>query len=691
MKIYWYAFLCGLLLFPALCRGQDYDWQPISPQDMQFKEIAGYPGAPAVLLYHADYITYVSDYDQTEFIYNRIKVLTDAGKAYADVEIPLAPWIKIRDLQARTIQPDGNIFELSSKPFEKVILKNRDFKFLAEAFTLPNVMVGTIIEYRFKLQSSWISSNEWILEHDLFTVNEHFLFKHAGPFAMSFVVSGSTAKPEKKNETYELELTNVPPFRSEEQMPPADNYKASVQFFYGKTDTAGMREFWTQTARSWSLGADNFIGYHRVIRDAAAAAIGSATDPEEKLRKLYARVQEIRNLYWERERSNQEEKKEQIKENTSVVDVLKHGYGNSYGISALFVAMARASGFNASLILVASRERLFYRPEFLDSSQYNWTLAGVTLQGKSLLLDPATKFCPFGLVRWPHTATSALKLEKDTWNFIVMPSLGQDRAVVTRTARVTLDEQGSLKGHVTITFEGGEALERRLLNLQTDEAGRNKGLEEEVASWLPPGSVAKMNYSQGWQETGGTVLADLEIDVPSYAAKAGNRLLVPSSLFPTKQKEVFRHAERKYPVYFPYAFSELDITVIKKPAGYAVETLPEAIEVKPKFGMYRNSTKTSEEQIVNTRGLFIGQFMFEPAQYSELKEFFGKVETGDQFQVVLHSDYRRKTLGPDEPRDLQRLEAIAVIPRLLPVGRFPAFPGRQCSSGSTEPLPAAWR
>ncbi len=637
MKTYWYAFLYGLLLFPALCRGQNYDWQPITPEDMQFKEVAGYPNEPAVLLYHANYITYVSDYDQSEFIYNRIKVLTEAGKTYANVEIPIVPWIKIHDLEARAIQPDGSISQLTSQPFEKVIFKNRDFKFLAETFTLPNVVVGTIIEYRFRLQSRWTYSNRWILDHDLFTVKEHFLFKHAGPFAMSFVASGSAAKPEKKDETYELELTNVPPFRTEEQMPPTENYKASVRFFYGTTDKSGVRGFWKEKARRWSLGANNFIGDYRAIREATAAVIGSRADPEEKLRKLYARVQEVRNLYWERERSDKEEKKEHLKENKSVVDVLKHGYGNSYEISALLVAMARAAGFDSSLIFVAGRERRFYREDFLDSSQYNWTLAGVTLQGKNLLLDPATKFCPFGLVRWTNTATSALKIDKDTWNFIIMPSLGQDRAVVLRTARVTLDDQGSLKGHVTVTFEGGEALERRLLDLQTDEAGRNKGLEEEVASWLPPQSTVKMNYSKGWQETGGSIIADMEIEIPSYASKVGKRLLLPSSLFPTKQKAVFLHAERKYPVYFPYAFSELDVTVIKMPAGYSAETIPESLELKPKFGTYRNSTKLSENQIVNTRGLFMSQFMFEPAQYPELKEFFVKVETTDQSQAVLSS------------------------------------------------------
>lgn len=637
MRTNWYVFLCGLLLLPALCHGQNYDWLPVTPQDMQFKEVAGYPNEPAVLLYHADYITYVSDYNQSEFVYNRIKVLTEAGKTYANVEIPIAPWIKIHDLEARTIHPDGSISELTSKPFEKVILKNRDFKFLAETFTLPNVMVGTIIEYRFRLQSSETYINHWILDHELFAVKEHFLFKHAGPFVMSFVVSGSTAKPEKKGETYELELTNVPPFRQEEQMPPTDNYKASVRFFYGKTDKSGVRGFWTEQARSWSLEVNNFIDDYRAIREAAAAAIGSETNPEEKLRKIYARVQQVRNLYWERERSDKEEKKEHLKENKSVVDVLKHGYGNSYDISALFVAMARAAGFDASLILVAGREQRFYREDFLDPFQYNWTIAGVSLQGKNLLLDPATKFCPFGFVRWTNTATSALKLEKNTWNFIIMPSFGQDRAVVLRNARVTLDDQGSLKGHVIVTFEGGEALERRLLDLQTDEAGRNKELEEEVASWLPPQSSVKMNYSQGWQQTGGSIIADMEIEVPSYASKAGKRLLLLSSLFPTKQKAVFLHPERKYPVYFPYAFSELDVTVIKVPAGYSAETIPESLELKPKFGMYRNNTKISEDQIVNTRGLFISQFMFEPAQYPELKEFFMKAEAADQSQAVLSS------------------------------------------------------
>jgi hypothetical protein len=635
MKRYRHMLLGWLLWAPWLCVGQSHDWIPLAQQDFQFKEVPGNAAAAAVLLYHADYITYVSDYDQSEFVYNRIKILTDAGKSQGNIAIPLAPWIKIHDLQARTIHPDGSISDFNSKPFEKVILKGRDFKYLAETFALPDVTVGSIIEYRYRLQSSWIHSDHWELEHDLFTVREHFLFKHDGPFAMSYVVFGSKAQPVKNKETYELELSGVPPFSSEEQMPAAENYKAAVRFFYGNTDTSGVRTFWVQKAKQWSLHINNFIGDHKDIRTAAAAAIGNATDPEEKLRRLYARAQEIRNLGWEGERSSEEARKEHLTDNESVVDVLKHGYGYDRDITEFFVAMARASGFEATVILVASRERRFFQPEYLVSHQYHSSIAGVVLNGKNLLLEPATRFCPFGSVRWINTETSALKVGKERWTFFIMPQAGADRASVLRSARATLDEEGSLHGRITVTFEGGEALERQLFALQTDDAGRNKSLEEEVASWLPPQSSVKMLSSQGWQQTGGPVIVDFEISVPGYAVSAGNRLLMPATLFATRQKDTFKRAERKYPVYFHYAFSELNLVVIGVPAGFALENLPETIDAGASFGSYRNSSKTGENQIITSRVLTIKEPLLEPQKYPELKDFFSKVQNGDESQLVL--------------------------------------------------------
>lgn len=618
---------------PVVCLGQTYDWLPVTQNDLQFKEVPGNPGAAAVLLYHADYITYVSDYDQSEFVYNRIKVLTEAGKSQGDVEIPLTPWTRIHDLEARTIQPDGSISTLTSQPYERVVFKGRNYKFLALTFALPNLTVGSIIEYKYRLQSTWVHSDRWELEHDLFTVREHFLFKHTGPFRMSFVVNGSQAKPLANNNTFELELNEVPPFHPEEQMPPAENYKASVRFFWNTH--GGWRTFWYDQARQWSLELNNFIGDYREVRAAAAEAIGNATDADEKIRRLYARAQEIRNLQWERKLTTQELKKEHLKDNQTVVDVLKHGHGGDWDITALFVAMARSAGFDASVILVASREHRFFQTEYLKPQQYDSPIAGVTVNGKNLLLEPATRFCPYGSIRWINTGASALKMGKSDWSFITMPTTGPDRAVTLRSTRATLDNEGSLRGHITVTFQGSDALERQLLALGTDEAGQNKILENEVTRWLPPQSSVKLRSSQGWQQTGGPVIGDFEIEIPSYASRTGNRLLLPSTLFPVKNKGTFESQARKYPVYFRYAFSEVDLTVISVPDGYAIESLPGPEETNGPFGTYRKSSKTVAQQIITSRSLTVKDPLVDPEKYADLKAFFTQVQTADDNPLVL--------------------------------------------------------
>ena len=98
-------------------------------------------------------------------------------------------------------------------------------------------------------------------------------------------------------------------------------------------------------------GIKYFLGNHKEIAAAAAEAIGSETDPEKKLRKLYARAQEIRKLTYERERTQKEQKKEESK-TKNVVDVLRHGYGDRNEVTLFFVALARGAGFTASVALV---------------------------------------------------------------------------------------------------------------------------------------------------------------------------------------------------------------------------------------------------------------------------------------------------------------------------------------------------
>ena len=642
-----YLIWVACLFLASSSFGQKEDWLPVTPQDQQIKEVPGDPGADAIQLYYADYI---NDNDHSEFYYHRIKVLTEKAKQSggpADVEIllPLS-MSKMTDFKARTIRPDGQIVEFAGKPFEKTVVKGRGFKFLAKTFTFPDVTVGSILEYKYKLhgdEDTINTRNSWTIQHNLFTVQEHFIFKAngrgladvSGGTNVSYLTLHLSRNPTMKNGTVELSMENVPAFQGESNMPPEENYKPQVRFFYGGSETKSPEKFWQERGKRRYEAVNHFIGNHNEIKDAAIAAIGSETAPDKQLVKLYERVQQIRNLTYERDRSEEERKKEQLKANENAGDVLKRGYGDREDITLLFAAMARALGMDASVLYVSSRQERFFNSKVLDAGQLDSMMAMVKVNGKDIYLDPGTRFCPYGMVRWFRTATAALKPEKDGGTFVEVPSLSYDKAVIYRLADMTLTEDGSLKGSIIVKYTGADALEHRLEALNTDEAGSKKALEDELKGWIPTGAIVKMAEVQGMQAVNEPLVARFEVELPGYASAAGKRLLLASYLFQARKKDAFKHPERKYPVYFPYAFAEVDKIGIRLPAGYSVEGAPQPQQAGVPYARYSNTIQFQNSRLTTDRSLIFNGMFIDTSKYAEVKDFFGKVQVGDEQQAVV--------------------------------------------------------
>jgi hypothetical protein len=212
----------------------------------------------------------------------------------------------------------------------------------------------------------------------------------------------------------------------------------------------------------------------------------------------------------------------------------------------------------------------------------------------------------------------------------------------------TLDAAGTLKGEITVEFKDQEALQRRLDAIDTDEAGRNRDLEAEVRDWLPSGGNVKLTSSQGWDDTDAPLVAHFSLELPAYASTAGKRLLIPAFLFQAKQGDAFKHAERRYPVYFPYAFSEFDSVTINLPQGYtpesvppkqdaSLETIPKKQEAPAKVAVYQSIGQFDGVHLVTQRVLLFNGVYIPLELYPNTKTFFNKVQAGDEQQAVLQN------------------------------------------------------
>jgi Transglutaminase-like superfamily/Domain of Unknown Function with PDB structure (DUF3857) len=574
---------------------------------------------------------------------------------YADIEIGLDPGESIKELRARTIHPDGSIVDFTGKPFEKTVNKGHGEKHVAKTFTLPDVTVGSIVEYSYLkvwLARRVFSVSAWPLQGELYTVKERFRFR---PFLGYVRVAtewdkatgrsqaicsysnqvGAPPAQKGKDGLMEIELSDVGVFLGEDYMPPQTVYKPEVICYYGGREFASADLFWPAWQQRISKFTEGWIGKPSGLHDEAAQTIGPETDPGKKLRKLYARVQKIRNLSFERERTAKEEKKEDLKQNESPRDVLQRGYGTHWEIDAAFAALARAAGFEASMIATSDRYRRSFSTMILWLGQFDGVAVVVTVGGKDLVLDPGTRFCPFGTLDWRHSAAPALSF-KPGGTFVTTPD-GQS-SLSRRTAKLELTSDGSARGDITLEFDGQEALLRRLEALETDEAGKRKLLEDEILGWLPSGSRVKMVDSQGWDSTDDPLIVRLEVEAPLYASVAGKRMAAPVYLMPTPFKTVFTQSSRSYPIVFTFPFAEKDEVTLQLPPGYTLEAAPSARKAGLSYAAYAVSSSLQGNMLVTSRSLRLDKISFPPEKYMELQNVFNVVHAGDSAQVVLRAE-----------------------------------------------------
>lgn len=647
MRLVRAVIVAGLLA--ACCMGKENPslepWLPITQQDLAIKEAPGLPGASALQLYVS---AYRNDSDRYSSVYRRIKILTEAGKKYADVEIELKPGELLIDLRARTIHPDGTIFELKDKPFQKTVFKGRGVKYVAKTFTFPNVSVGSIIEYSYDVNLGEEITNliDFPLQGSLYTVKERYRFHPftgeaydewassvVRPRANCVYAAAPDAPQPRQNKdgVIELELGDLTPLQTEENMPPVSSYLTTIFCFYTEKQSS-PDEFWQDRQKRITARTEKWLGKSSAIRQAAVDAIGSEQDPEKKLRKLYDRAQQIRNLSFEHERTEQERKQEKLKAAGSAEDVLRRGYGTHWEIDGLFVALARAAGFDASMLGMSDRHEVTFNKIFMSVGELGGIAVAVPVNGEDVVLDPGTRFCPYGLLPWRYTAAPALKFQPGG-GFVTTPQPAT--SFVHRTADLKLSPDGIAKGEITLELSGQEALDHRLDALNQDQAGRAEGFENEIKSWFTGNPTVKLVDSHGWDTDTEPLTVKFAVEIPGFAAIAGTRLVIPAALAPTPLKAMFSPGSRDYPILLPYPFAEHDQIKLQVPDGYAIEAPPSHRKASLAYADYEISSNTAENQLVIDRSFRFGQFSFSPEQYGLLKNFFRVVEGGDSSQGML--------------------------------------------------------
>lgn len=629
------------------------DWQPTT-DELSMKSYPADPNAPAVFLFREET---VNDDIHIHTMYARVKILSEKGKEmFGDIEIPYeAGTTTIRGISGRTIHSDGTVIPFSGVANDKLLANQGGVRVMEKVFSMPDVQVGSIIEYKFVLgyPDNYVRAPYWVIQQSVPVLKAHYhfvpntLFTHGGIQITSneqgheetanLLLFSTLLPPGDKvnyqaDHSYDLNVANIPAVPHDDYLPPFRSLTYRVTFYYSPFGTAA--EYWKTEGKYWSKNFDRFANPSNKIRAAVSGIIAPGDNDQQKVQKIYAAVMKLENTSFTRAHSAEENKAEGLKVKTAE-DIWAQQRGNDDEITRLFVAMVRAAGLKAYGASIVNRDENVFVQAYLSWDQMDDELAIVSIDGKEVYFDPGQRYCEFGKLHWKHTWASGIRQTGDGTAIFSTPGLTYKDNDLERSAKVTLDAEGHVDGLIYETMTGAEALRWRHAALRGDEAAIKKEFEEQLQHSMPPGVQVKTNHFVGLTDYMNPLMAVVNVS-GSLGTQTGKHVFVPAVFFEAGNAPLFAETHREDPVDMHYPYMVHDDFQLALPPNITVETVPSGGDVPfPQNADYLAKFVSKDNVFAYGRLLRVANSAYPAADYSSLRTFYQKMSAADQEQVAL--------------------------------------------------------
>jgi hypothetical protein len=647
------SLLGALLATDAFAGGNDANWRPVSPAELAMKTPAVEPDADAEAIFWDIWIDDKGDGIKLNN-YVRVKIFTDRGREkYSKFNIPFGPDVKIKDLAARVIRPDGSIVEISEKDiFDREIIKAGGVKIKAKSFAIPNIEPGVIIEYKYREVREFGGAYGMKLQfqQDIPVEELAYYYKPSSkePVYQTYNLT-DTKFVRDTNGYFVARRNNVPAFKEEPFMPPVRPWMlltGDQEFRFGsfslliKDRAQDPDTYWAGVAFGIAPYAVYMNKASDEIRKKADNLTSEIASPDEKLRKLYEFCQkEIINLSYDRTLSDEERKKlPPIKE---VSDILGRKAAGYQSIDYLFGALAHSIGFETRIAYTSSRRESTFVPDLANQRFLHRAGIAINVNGEWRLFKPGIFAMPYGMLQWYEEGQYALLVGEKQYSWTRTPVSAYERSAYTRTAKLHLLEDGTLEGEIRIELRGHPANLYRLSNYDETDQRRQDLLKDEIKYRISGAEVSDIKVENP-TDSSKLLIESYKVRIPAYAQRTGKRLFLQPGYFYYGTLPLFSSNVRKYDISFRYPWSENDLIEIVLPKGYSLEDpdTPGLLTDPGKIGSddIRMTVNKDAGVLRYSRKFYFGggnNVDFPVIAYEPLKQLFDAVNLADAHTVTL--------------------------------------------------------
>ncbi len=650
-----------ILMMAVVAASQSKDWEPVPQNELQMAKPQVEADADAEVLFWevriADENINRAGWQSVINHHVRIKIFTERGRELnSKIDITygnLASYsarVVVKDIFARTIKPDGKIIELKPEDiFERDVVRGNGIKVRAKSFAVPGIETGVIIEYKWKeIREDIYNYSRLELAREIPVQYVKYYIRPASntPLGMRLHSINTTSGFEDEgNRIYSTTMRNVPAVKDEPRMPSEYEVKPWVLVWYddNRVDQSAA-DYWKERGRATYDFYKSQLKVNGDIKTAAAKAIGDASEPLEKIRRIRAFcLASIKDIGDDALGLTPDQLKA-IKPNNSPPDALKRGTGTWHDVAMVFGSMLISAGFDVRIAGTTIKNDAAFDRNIANDYFIRTVVVAVRMESGWQYFDLSNRYLPFGMVSWPIEGQTALIYDREpTWDTI--PVSTPEQSVRRRNANLSLAPDGTLEGDVEIEFTGHLADFYREYADDDSPAERENYLKELIKGQI--GNQAEITgvVIENLFESEKPFRYRFHLRVPAYAERTGKRLFFRPEVFARNTSALFVSGSRRYDIIFQYPWSETDEVAIELPPGFA----PESVDAPPGVSdVKRGVSYTAEISLSDDRKTLRfkrnatigtnGALSFPRSSYNVLKGLFESIQASDSQSVVLREN-----------------------------------------------------
>jgi hypothetical protein len=607
----------------------------------------------AVLLYSATDVTVISSDKMRTRVREAYKILRPNGRHHGTVKVRFDAQTKIISLHGWCIPTRGMDYEVREKDaIESAYMPS--FVLASDAkvkiLEIPAPDVGNIVGYEYETEERPVFLQDiWeFQERDPVRESRYSLQLPQGwEYKASWLNHPEVKPTQTGTNSWQWVVNDIKEIRHEPLMPPFEGVAGQMVLSFFTSDKIAINSNvdWDAMGKWYSNLIGQRVDPSPEVKQHVAALTTSKSTQLEKMQAIAAFVQEnIRYVAIGFGIGGYQPH--------SASEVFAHRYGDCKDKATLVRSMLHEIGIDTYHVVIYT-ERGAVTAQTPAHHGFNHAILAIKLPdgltdpslvaimdhprlGKLLFFDPTNDLIPFGQLPGYLQANYGLLVTADGGELVKLPQQPSFMNSVQRTAKLSVDATGMLKGEVKEVRLGERAsYERRRLHNVTKEIDRIKPIEDLLGSSLASFRVTHASLVNE-HVTDQPFGFNYSFESPNYAKNAGNLLLVRPRVIGNKGSGILETKEpRKFPIEFPEPTRDTDAFEITIPAGYVVDDLPPPVDADFSFASYHSKTVVNGNVVGYTRTFEVKELSVPVAKSDDLRKFYRIIASDERNTVVL--------------------------------------------------------